>query len=245
VEPASQRIADVARALGIEHLLDRSIDGLSGGERQRVALARALAPRPHVLLLDEPLASLDPRTRRHLRDELRLAHAAEGSTVLHVTHDFEDALALGDQVAVMHEGRLLQSGTPVDVFRKPATPFVAEFIGSGNLLAGVVEASDADRAVFRSGPVALQVVSDRRGGCHALIQPEEILVSRTPLPSPPRNRLTGRIVRIEITGPLARIHLDVGVGVAALLTRVSVEEMALQPEEVVHVAIKATAIHIM
>lgn len=241
---AADRVAGLAAVLGLEALLDRAIGTLSGGERQRVALARALAPQPGVLLLDEPLASLDPSTRRRLRDALRDAHRAEETTVLHVTHDFEDALRLGDLVAVLHDGRLVQQGAPAAVFREPVTPWVAEFIGGGNVLAGQVTGAPG-AALFESGPLRLEVVTGRRGPCHGMIRPEEILVTRAVLPSPPRNHLRGRITRVELAGALATIRVEVGVPLVAYLTRTSVDELGLREGETVSIAIKATAIHVM
>ncbi|MEZ4587917.1 MAG: ATP-binding cassette domain-containing protein [Gemmatimonadales bacterium] len=170
----SARVTEVSELVEVRELLDRSVETLSGGERQRVALGRALAAAPSVLLLDEPLASLDPAGRRRLRTLLRRIHETEGTTVVHVTHDFEDALELAAQVAVMVSGRLVQQGKPVEVFRTPASPFVAEFIGSGNVLAGVVTADDDGMARFTTEALTLEVVDERRGRCHAMIRPEEI-----------------------------------------------------------------------
>src|SRR6185436_13732584 len=118
------RIAELATMLAIEPLLERGVQGLSGGEQQRVALARALAPRPSILLLDEPFAAVDPATRRVLRRELRELHEREGITTLQVTHDFEDAMRLGDVVAVLAGGRVVQAGKPDEVFRFPNSTFV-------------------------------------------------------------------------------------------------------------------------
>ena len=133
------RVEELAQMLGVEPLLDRPVRGLSGGEQQRVALARALAPKPSILLLDEPFAAVDPATRLVLRRELRELHEREGITTLQVTHDFDEALRLGDLVAVLSEGRIAQSGTPEHVFRYPNSAFVARFVGTGNVIAGEVE----------------------------------------------------------------------------------------------------------
>ena len=141
--PASSRAEELADLLGITPLLDRPVRGLSGGEQQRVALARALAPKPSILLLDEPFAAVDPATRQVLRRELRQLHEREGITTLQVTHDFDEALRLGDLVAVLSEGRIAQSGTPEQVFRYPNSAFVARFVGSGNVIAGTVQRNDS------------------------------------------------------------------------------------------------------
>jgi ABC-type sugar transport system ATPase subunit len=121
------QVNQIALRLAIQPLLDRRPHQLSGGQAQRVALARALVRKPHCLLLDEPLSNLDAPLRAELRTVLKSLHAAEPITTLHVTHDQEEALALGDRVAVLHEGRLQQIGTPEEVTQQPANAFVAEF----------------------------------------------------------------------------------------------------------------------
>jgi molybdopterin-binding protein len=242
------RVAELARMLAIEPLLDRPVRGLSGGEQQRVALARALAPKPSILLLDEPFAAVDPATRQVLRRELRELHEREGITTLQVTHDFDEALRLGDLVAVLSEGRIAQSGTPEQVFRYPNSAFVARFVGTGNVIAGSVERSEPGnapgsfRARFTGGGLALDVVAEREGPIHAVIRPEDIVLSLTHHPGSARNHMEGRVVRLERLGPVTLVHLDVGRPLIASLTSQSVEEMGLKGGVVVVVAFKATAI---
>jgi molybdopterin-binding protein len=253
------RAEELARGLGIEHLLDRGVQALSGGEQQRVALARALAPSPRILLLDEPFASVDPTTRHLLRREIRRLHDREKITTLQVTHDFDEALRLGDLVAVLADGQIAQSGTPEQVFRYPNSPFVAHFVGTGNVLAGEVqrartgetereEAGTEDSqfaARFLSGPLVLDVVAEREGPAHAVIRPEDIIVSRTELPSSARNRVAATIVRLERVGPVAHVHLDVGRPLVAAVTTASADEMGLVPGMTVTIAFKATAVHLI
>jgi len=139
--PKGERAARVARWLAmmrIEELAHRRIDQLSGGQRQRVALARALAVEPRVLLLDEPLTALDAKLREQLRVELAALLRGLGITALFVTHDQAEAMALGDRVAVMRSGRIEQVGPPHEIYHRPATRFVAEFVGTLNLLHGEV-----------------------------------------------------------------------------------------------------------
>jgi molybdopterin-binding protein len=244
-----RRADELAETLGIAHLLDRSVRGLSGGEQQRVALARALAPRPRILLLDEPFASVDPTTRHLLRRELRALHEREGITTLQVTHDFDEALRLGDLVAVLADGRIAQSGTPEQVFRYPNSAFVARFVGTGNVLAGVVEragtGAEAFAARFVSKPLVLEVVADREGPMHAVIRPEDIVLSRIELPGSARNRLAASIVRLERLGPVTLVHLDAGRPLLASVTTASAEEMGLARGGAVTGTIKATAIHLV
>ena len=250
-EAADGRAGELAETLGIGHLLDRSVRGLSGGEQQRVALARALAPRPRVLLLDEPFASVDPTTRHLLRRELRTLHEREGITTLQVTHDFDEALRLGDLVAVLAEGRIAQSGTPEQVFRYPNSAFVARFVGTGNVLAGVVErastagSGDTFAARFISGPLVLEIVAEREGPIHAVIRPEDIVLSRGEVPGSARNRLRATIVRLERLGPVTMVHLDAGRPPLASVTTASAEEMNLAAGTSLNIAFKATAIHLV
>jgi molybdate/tungstate transport system ATP-binding protein len=243
-----RRIEELADMLAITPLLERPVRGLSGGEQQRVALARALAPKPSILLLDEPFASVDPATRQVLRRELRELHEREGITTLQVTHDFDEAMRLGDLVAVLSEGRIAQRGTPEQVFRYPNSAFVARFVGSGNVIAGEVERIEPEaapgpfRGHFRGGNLALDVVAEREGPIHAVIRPEDIVLSLTPHPDSARNHMDGRVVRLERVGPVTFVHLDVGRTLIASVTTASVQEMNLQAGTQVIVAFKATAI---
>jgi putative spermidine/putrescine transport system ATP-binding protein len=133
------RVEELLSLVGLGQKAGRYPHQLSGGEQQRVALARALAPKPDVLLLDEPLSALDARIRVALRGEIRRIQRSLRITTLYVTHDQEEALAVSDRIVVFNQGRIEQDGTPRDVYERPATPFVAEFVGTTNRLLGVVD----------------------------------------------------------------------------------------------------------
>ncbi len=249
-----QRVLELAEMLGLTPLLDRGVHGLSGGEQQRIALARALAPRPSILLLDEPFAAVDPATRRALRRELSLLHEREGVTTLQVTHDFEDAMRLGDVVAVLAQGRIAQSGSPESVFRFPNSPFVAEFIGTGTVLRGAVDRAGPVvpgeknfAARFRSGGLVLEVVAEREGEVHAVLRPADLLLSKDRSAGPaPRNRVAATVVRVERGSAVAYVHLDVaGIALVAAVTAATAEEMSLTAGDPVVVSVKATAIHLI
>ena len=169
-----------AKAARVEALLDlvglqgyggRYPDELSGGQAQRVALARALAPEPDVVLLDEPFSSLDVSLRADVRREVRTILAAAGATALLVTHDQDEALAFGDRVAVMLAGRLAQMGSPEEVYRRPATPAVAEFLGDANLLPGEVRAGRLETVL---GSLPLVAGAERDGPAWGLVRPEDL-----------------------------------------------------------------------
>ncbi len=251
---AAGRVRELSQMLGLTPILSRSVQGLSGGEQQRIALARALAPKPSILLLDEPFAAVDPATRRGLRRELRSLHEQEGITTLQVTHDFEDAMRLGDVVAVLAQGRIVQAGTPEAVFRYPNSAFVAEFIGTGTVLRGTVErVSEPDpgtgrfAARFATGSLVLEVVAEREGESYAVLRPADLTLSRTSGEGPaPRNRFLGRVTHIERETAVAQVHVTVeGTSLVAAVMATTAEELGLAPGVAVHVGVKATAIHLI
>jgi iron(III) transport system ATP-binding protein len=146
---------------------------LSGGQQQRVALARAIAPRPAVLLLDEPFSNLDTALRVQVRSEIHELLADLGITTVFVTHDQEEAFVLGDEVAVMDDGRIVQQATPAELYDRPASPWVAEFVGDANLVAG-----NADGAVARTVLGAVELRDAAHGPVEVLLRPEELRVTR-------------------------------------------------------------------
>ncbi|WP_445396526.1 ABC transporter ATP-binding protein [Streptomyces sp. LE64] len=160
-EEQRSRVAELLSLVGLPGAERRAVASLSGGEQQRVALARALAPSPRLLLLDEPLGQLDRTLRERLVEELRELFAALGTTVLAVTHDQGEAFALADRVVVMRDGRVAQTGTPSEVWQRPADAFVARFLGFGNLVEGTVSGTVADTPWGRV-PVAAGGAQGRR-----------------------------------------------------------------------------------
>ncbi|MEM9044601.1 MAG: ABC transporter ATP-binding protein [Pseudomonadota bacterium] len=128
-----EKVAEVAKILGIEDILDRPVSGLSGGDRQRVALGRAIVRNPKCFLMDEPLGALDAEFREHMAEELRALHERMGATTVYVTHDQLEAMQMGDKIVVMNHGVVEQFGEPQDIYDKPATMFVADFIGSPSM----------------------------------------------------------------------------------------------------------------
>jgi iron(III) transport system ATP-binding protein len=166
-----ERVADALRLVGLQALATRSPGTLSGGQQQRVALARALAPQPSVLLLDEPFSNLDTALRVQVRTEVHRLLASLGITTVFVTHDQEEAFVLGDEVAVMENGRIVQQATPAQLYRSPATRWVASFVGDANLVPGSVRGRVADTKI---GPVP--VATDLTGAVDVLIRPESVVL---------------------------------------------------------------------
>jgi ABC-type Fe3+/spermidine/putrescine transport system ATPase subunit len=149
-EQVRVRVTEMLELVGLAGFETRDVNELSGGERQRVALARSLAPNPRLLMLDEPLGSLDRALRERLMNELRAILKTVGVTAIYVTHDQQEAFAIADWIIIMHEGRKVQEGTPQGIYRYPATPLVARFLGMTNLLMGTVVAAGTDVVVQTS-----------------------------------------------------------------------------------------------
>ena len=230
--------------LGISHLLERKPNTLSGGERQKVALARALSIKPQVLLLDEPLSALDPESREAMQRELRRIHNRLKVTTIHVTHDFEEAIALGDHIAVLGEGRIKQVGTPKDIFNQPNSEFVARFAMTRNIFTGEVIDKGNGNTVFRTEDAELVVVTDLRGRLHASVRPEDILISPKPLHSSARNSFCGTITYIADRGSTLYLTVNLPPDFVCLVTRRSFEEMKLAEGNKVYITFKASAIHV-
>jgi spermidine/putrescine transport system ATP-binding protein len=170
-------VGDMLALVKMDELRDRRTDQLSGGQQQRVALARALAPRPQVLLLDEPLSALDYKLRKEMQIELKQLQHDTGITFIFVTHDQEEALTMSDRIAVMHLGRILQIGTPRQIYNQPAERFVADFIGRSNFLSAEVLSVDGRRARLKlsSGREVSTVLPDGRephGIVTVVVRPE-------------------------------------------------------------------------
>jgi ABC-type sugar transport system ATPase subunit len=213
-----QRVQDAARRLKITELLRRRPHELSGGQRQRVAIGRALVRQPKVFLFDEPLSNLDAKLRSHMRGELERLHGELGITIVYVTHDQVEAMTLGTRIAVMDGGRLQQVGAPMEVYRAPATRFVASFIGSPemNFLPVPGDAEDG-RAWLgaRYGAPALQ------DGAVLGLRPEELFLA----PGPPAEdmplRWPGVVQRVERLG--AEAYAQIRVGDAGVLVRTAAD----------------------
>jgi molybdate transport system ATP-binding protein len=231
---------------GLAELADRLPRALSGGQQQRVAVARALAAEPALLLLDEPLSALDAAARGRMRQELRRMLLSGGVPSIVVTHDRMEAVALGDWMAVMVNGRIRQAGPVEDVFRHPADAQVAESVGVENVLPAQIVSHHSGLLTLQVGAAQLQCVdSGETGSVVACIRAEDVALTRdSPQLSSVRNRLPGRVLSVVFEGPLARVELDCGVPLVAVITAQSASELQLKPGEDVCAVVKATAVHL-
>jgi len=200
-----KRSIEMLDLVGLSSQADRYPHQISGGQQQRVALARALAIQPQVLLLDEPLSALDAKVRAQLRDQIRRIQLEVGITALFVTHDQEEALAIADRVGVMQSGRIEQLAPPTQVYSRPATAFVAEFVGLTNRLSGTVSGSTV---TVRGIDLPLVDISTPPGPATALVRPEAVtLASDTASDVGP---LVGTVIATTFLGATSRVTVDLG-----------------------------------
>ena len=200
----ASRVTELLKLVGLPDSGGKFPSQLSGGQQQRIALARALATSPGLLLLDEPLSALDAIVRVHLRQEIRALQQRLGVTTIMVTHDQEEALSMADRIVVMNEGAIEQVGSALEIYREPASPFVADFVGKVNVLVGTAE-SDG----LRVGSLFLKCHSKTSNGkCKAYLRPEDIVAR--PIAPGDSNVLDSRIEKVEFLGSycLVRVSAD-------------------------------------
>jgi len=200
-----KRAVDMLELVGLSAHVNKYANQMSGGQQQRVALARALAIEPKVLLLDEPLSALDAKVRARLRDEIRRVQLEVGTTTLFVTHDQEEALAIADRVGVMNAGHIEQLGPPTTIYSRPATPFVAEFVGLTNRLAGVVKGGEVE---VRGKRLPLMKPDSTDGPAIALVRPEAVSVAADGDMS--AGPLVGSVISTVFLGATSRVTVDLG-----------------------------------
>jgi tungstate transport system ATP-binding protein len=251
---AAARIEALVRGwlerLGIAHLAGRQARTLSGGEAQRTALARALVLEPELLLLDEPFSALDQPTREALLDDFGRILRQERATTVLVTHDRAEAMALGDRVGVLMDGRLVQVDEAAQVFRAPASEDVARFVGVETILDGQVVEWAGDLALVDVGGRVVEVAQRAEPGerVRLCVRPEDVTVfPGGPKPGGSRdfNRLGGRVQRLVPSGAHVRVVIDCGFPLVALVTQRSVTDLGFAPGTLVTAHFKATAPHLL
>jgi putative spermidine/putrescine transport system ATP-binding protein len=223
-----KRVAEMLELVDLSEFGPRRVDQLSGGQRQRVALARALAIRPRVLLLDEPLTALDAKLREQLRVQIDRLLRHLGITAVYVTHDQAEAMALGDRIVVMEKGRIAQQGTPQDIYHRPATAFVADFIGTMNRIAG--ERVDG-HLVFAAGRIPLGGIA----ACEVMFRPEDVR-----LVAAGQHHLEGKVISSFFMGDHTRLIVDAQAG-APIVVETS-ERRTWPRGELIHLAVSEGAL---
>jgi spermidine/putrescine transport system ATP-binding protein len=244
----TKRVNDALELVRLTEYAKRRPGVLSGGQQQRVALARALVLNPAVLLLDEPLGALDAKLRRSLKVELKALQERVGITFLYVTHDQEEALTMSDRLAVMNSGRIVQIGTPREVYEEPADTYVADFLGVSNLMeVEVVERGPGARCHLRvgeAGLVAERGEVDGLGPAHAVIRPERVRIE--PYGSAGGNRVAGMVERLVFLGSATQVMLRLGAGAPLqALMQNDGEDAGLSQGTPVHVFLPPEALRVL
>lgn len=239
----TRRVTETLELVGLDGFADRGASMLSGGQMQRVALARSVVMQPSVMLLDEPLSNLDARLRHRLRGDLRELQTRLGLTSIYVTHDQEEALALADHIAMMQFGRIVQIGSPDEIYSRPLSASIADFLGVGNILP--VEAVDASTVSLTGTDVALKVPPYTTGiDLRACIRAEDIVIGDDAESDAP-NALVGQVVTKEFQGATATYRIRIGGSVE--LTVLGSKQRRLRQElgDDVRVLIPAGAVQVL
>ncbi len=241
------KVMNALDIVGLSGYERRNARTLSGGETQRVALARAMVIEPELLLLDEPTANLDPVSTSHIEKLVTDVIKKSDMTVLMSTHDMYQGERLADRMGVLIGGQMLQTGAPGEIFSLPQSRRIAEFVGVENMLGGVIASNTEGIVNIDVVGAVVEAISNLGVGeqVYACIRPEEITLARTKESTSARNTFNGEITRIVLFGPLARIELDCGSPLVALITKRSAEEMNLQTGDHVYASFKATGVHVI
>jgi molybdopterin-binding protein len=239
----NRKVIELSQNLSISHLLKRFPSTLSGGEQQRVALARTLATAPDILLLDEPLSSLDVELRTDIRKLLREINR-KGQTIIHVTHDYEEAIALGNQIVVMNNGSIEQQGTPQEVFSKPASSFVAGFGGIRNFFkAKLVKGTENDITEAKINQhISIFLLGNETGEGYITFPENSVSISTNPSDSSSLNNFRGKVIDIYPQRFGLELVIDAGINIYSLITNESAQKLKLSVGSEVWVSFKATSV---
>lgn len=243
----NRRVEDVLKLVGLVGYEKRNARTLSGGEAQRVAIARALVIKPEVLLLDEPTANLDPNSIIKIEEVLTHIAAEQKTTMVMATHDMSQGQYLANKIGVLMNGKLLQAGSPDEIFSSPTSREVAEFVGIENILEGEVTSRDGELAAINTNGATIKAISDYAIGekVYILIKPDDIVLTPSHDITSARNIFHGRIIEVTQIGPLTHIKAYCGFPLLAVVTRRSAEELELTAGKEIYASFKATAIHII
>jgi len=255
-EKINQKIMDIAKEMKIDHILHRDIDTLSGGELQRTALARALIVEPKIILMDEPFSSIDISTHASLTSLVKKVVKKHKTTVIHVTHNFNDIWNLADRVGVMKDGKIHQLGNTTSIFSKPENNFVADFVGVQNIFEGKIVEIDSEKVIVKLNNDTLITSSDinfirkiagkPNDKILIAIRPENIIFSNEKFESSARNQLQGRVVDIIESGPTVLINVSVNrIIFKGLLTKSSAEALNVEKQKEIYINFKSLNVSIL
>ncbi len=219
-EEARKRAEEALEMIRLPHIAQRYPKELSGGQQQRVALARCMVYRPSIILMDEPLGALDKKLREHMQLEIKRIHRELGATIIYVTHDQEEAMTMSDRICLMNSGKIEQLGTPADLYFRPKTLFVADFLGESNLLPAIAGRAQDGRMDVEIGPrrvVAQALANDEvpaGDAIHVMIRPQNLAIDRTEA----EDRIGAIVSDVMVTGSLTKVYMNaVDAGLPALV----------------------------
>ncbi|MFH0865619.1 MAG: ABC transporter ATP-binding protein [Bacteroidota bacterium] len=239
----TSNVEELSVLLEIKHLLNRKPGTLSGGEAQRVALARALAMQPECLLLDEPLSNIDTQLRHEMRYLLRKING-KGQTIIHVTHDYEEAISLAKNIAVLENGSIAQAGKPEEVFMYPKSEFVAKFTGIKNFYKGQLTNTTNDEVkIFETLGIKINVMTEEQIGPGFLLIPAESISISNDIPEgSPRNVFKGKVIDVFPARIGMEVAVDVGIKMLSLVSRNAAEQLSLKKDKEIWISFKASSL---
>lgn len=238
-ETVETAVQSVAQQLGIHSLLNRDVKSISGGEKQRVAIARALVMDPELFLFDEPTAALDLSTKIQTQRWFLNLHKKQHTTIIHVTHDFEEALALGDRIALLFEGEIVQTDKPEHVFNHPVSKAAADFLGYKNVFSGKIE----DNLMPING-IEIMTPQNKAGHAFIAVRSNDIILSKKTIVSSARNSFKGKVIKTINRTNHVEIVIDIGVIMHVDITYQSFREIGLEMDDQIWATFKTSAVKV-
>ncbi|NYT04480.1 MAG: ABC transporter ATP-binding protein [Candidatus Methanofastidiosa archaeon] len=245
-EDREKKISELVKMLKINHLLHRNTETLSGGEKQKVALARALAINPKIILMDEPFSALDENTKSKLISDMKELHKTEGITFVHVTHSQEEAILLADRIGIMMKGTIVQVGNPDEIFYKPVTKEIAQFVKIENIWEGKISRKNEGEMIVEVNGKEIVALSDHfkvGQDVRLIIRPEDIILGKGNTSA--RNNFKGKVISVIKHGFYYIIRIDCGFEVEAAVTKQSIENLNIREGEDINIFFKATALQVI
>ncbi len=242
-----RKVEEVLELVGMTSYRDRNARTLSGGETQRVAIARALVTDPEVLFLDEPTANMDPISTAKIEEVLAHIIGERKTTIIMTTHNMSQGQRMADRVGVLVNGEILQTGNARDIFIYPTNREVAEFVGIENIMDGVIMSNEDKVVTVDVGGRLIEAISDYAIGekVSACLRPEDVIIAPSKISSSARNSFLGEVTRAATIGSLARVEIDCGFPLIALITRMSAEGLGLEKGKQVYATFKTTSVHVL
>lgn len=239
-----KKVTETLETVELNGYENRNALKLSGGETQRLALARAMITDPKLLLLDEPTSNLDPISTKKIETLIKTINREYETTVIMTTHDIFQGRKLADEMIIMNNGRIFQSGTPDEIFKTPKSRFVADFIGIENVMEGTSEGANGDLVSIKTDSITVFAVTEKRGEVNFSIRPDEIIVSKEKIKTSAQNVIKGKIQEIVDTGSLVKLVINAGELFTVFITQKSLSNLQITIGTSVWMYFKASAVHV-